>query len=239
MININQREGRPGEDVRVRQAIAFAFDNESYIERGKNGAGIPSKAIFPETSPWATGVQTPELDREKATELLDAAKADGYDGKISFLAAGDPASQAAGVQVEAQLEAVGFDVTLEAAESITDLTTRVYVEHDFDLTQGASNVGDEDPYGALHEWLYSTSPTNGGAYASEEMDGLLGELQAVGDNPEAGAEAMTKIETLFHEDVPAVIISPTAVFIVMADETYGIQPSTQALQLFDEAWIAK
>lgn len=239
MININMREGRPGEDVRVRQALAYAFDNEAYIERAKNGAGVPSKAIFPESSPWATGVATPELDREKAKELLDAAKADGYDGKISFLAPADPASQAAAVQVEAQLEAVGFDVTLEAAESITDLTTRVYVDHDYDLTQGASNVGDEDPFGAMYEWLYSQSPTNGAAYMSEEMDGLLGELQAVGDDPEAGKDVMAKIETLYHEDVPAVIISPTAVFIVMDDGTHNIMPSTQALQLFDEAWIAK
>lgn len=239
MININQREGRPGEDIRVRQAIAYAFDNDSYIERGKNGAGVPSKAIFPESSPWATGVDTPDLDREKAKALLDEAKADGYDGKVSYLAAGDPASQASAVQIEAQLEAVGFEVDLQAAESITDLTTRVYVDHDYDLTQGASNVGDEDPYGAMYEWLFSQSPTNGGAYVSEEMDGLLTELQAVSDDPEAGKDVMTKIETLYHEDVPAVIISPTAVFIVMGEETHGIQPSTQALQLFDEAWLAK
>ncbi len=239
MININMREGRPGADPRVRQAIAYAFDNESYLERAKAGAGVPSKAMFPESSPWATGVETPELDREKATELLEEAKADGYDGKISFLSASDPASQAAGVQVEAQLEAVGFDVTLDLAESITDVTTKVYVDHDFDLTQGASNVGDEDPYGAMYEWMFSQSPTNGGGYVSEEMDGLLGELQAVGDDPEAGAEVMAKIETLYHEDVPAVIVSPAAVFIVMGEDTHGIQPSTQALQLFDEAWVAK
>lgn len=237
MININGREGRPGEDIRVRQAIAHAFDNESYIERAKGGAGIPSKSIFPESSPWATGVETPAVDQAKAKELLEEAKADGFDGKISFLAAGDPASQAAGVQVEAQLEAVGFDVTLEAAESITEVIQRVYIDHDYDLTQGASTIGDEDPFGALYEWLASSSPTNGGGYQSEEMDGLLGELQAVGDDPEAGADVMTRLETLFQSDVPAVIVSPTAVFMVLDEKTHGVTPSTQTLQLFDDAWI--
>jgi peptide/nickel transport system substrate-binding protein len=239
MININMREGRPGEDVRVRQAISYAFDPESYLERAKGGAGVPSKSLFPESSPWATGVDTLEVDRDRATELLDEAKADGYDGTISFLAAGDPASQAAGVQIEAQLEAVGFDVELEAAESITDLITRVYMDHDYDLTQGATTIGDEDPFGALYEWLYSSSPTNGAGYASKEMDALLGDLQAVGDDPQAGAEPMAEIETLIQEEVPAVIVSPSAIFIVMADGVHGIRPTNQSLQLFDEAWIAQ
>ncbi|MGN0065419.1 MAG: ABC transporter substrate-binding protein [Nocardioides sp.] len=239
MININGREGRPGEDIRVRQALAMAFDNQSYVDRAKEGAGIASKSLFADSSPWSTGVETPDVDVEAAKALLDEAKADGYDGKIGYLVASDPAAQAAGVQVEAQLEAVGFDVTLDVAESITDLVQRAYVDHDFDLTQGASNVPDEDPFGALYEWLYSQSPTNGGGYANEEVDKLLGELQAVGDDPEAGAEVMKKIETIFQEEVPSIIVGPNAVFVVLDDNTNGVIPTTQGIQFFDEAWIAK
>jgi peptide/nickel transport system substrate-binding protein len=233
---INARKGRPGEDVRVRQAIAHAFNNEAYLERASQGAGIPSKSIFADTSAWSTGVEAPAYDVEAAKKLLDAAKADGYDGKISYIAAADPAAQQAAVQVEAQLEAVGFDVTLEAIDNIADITSRVYVDHDFDLAQGATSIGDEDPYGAMNNWLFSQSPTNAAGYASEKMDGLLRQLQAVADDPAKGLDTMKAIEELYQKDVPAVIINPAGNFIVMQEGVHGIKPNTQTILLFDDAW---
>lgn len=236
---INAREGRPGADVRVRQAIAHAFDNEAYLERAARGAGIPSKSIFADSSPWSTGVEAPEFDQEKARALLEEAKADGYDGKISFVGSADPAAQQAGVQLEAQLEAVGFDVTVDGIDNIADLTRRVYVDHDFDLAQGATSIGNEDPYGAITEWLFSQSPTNGAGYASEEMDKRLRALQAVADNPEEGLDAMRAIEEQFQKDVPAVIINPAGNFVVMQDGVNGILPNTQGIVLFQDAWKAE
>jgi peptide/nickel transport system substrate-binding protein len=236
---INAREGRPGADVRVRQAIAHAFNNEAYLERAARGAGIPSKSIFAESSPWYTGVEVPEFDQEKARALLEEAKADGYDGKISFVGSADPAAQQAGVQLEAQLEAVGFDVTIDGIDNIADLTRRVYVDHDFDLAQGATSIGDEDPYGALSNWLFSQSPVNGAGYVSEEMDGLLRELQAVADDPEKGAEAMAAIEEQVHKDVPAVIVNPAGNFYAIQEGVAGIVPTTQTIVLFHDAWKAE
>jgi len=232
---INAREGRPGEDVRVRQALAHAFDNESYLERAANGSGIPSKSIFADSSPWSTGVEPPAFDQEKARSLLEEAKADGYNGKISFVGSADPIAQQAGVQLEAQLEAVGFDVTVEGIDNIADLTRRVYVDHDFDLAQGATSIGDEDPYGALSNWLFSQSPVNGAGYVSEEMDGLLRDLQAVANDPAEGADAMAAIEELFHKDVPALVINPAGNFITMQEGVTGILPTTQTITLFHDA----
>jgi peptide/nickel transport system substrate-binding protein len=233
---INTRDGRPGEDVRVRQAIAHAFNNEAYLERATQGAGIPSKSIFADTSAWSSGVETPAYDVDAAKKLLDEAKADGYDGKLSYLASADPAAQQAAVQVEAQLEAVGFDVTVDAVGNIADMTTRIYVDHDFDLAQGATSIGDEDPYGAISEWLDSKAPTNASGYVSEKMDGLLRDFAAVADDPAKGLDTMKAIEELFQKDVPAVIINPAGNFIVMQKGVHGIKPNTQTILLFDDAW---
>ena len=235
---INAREGRPGADVRVRQAIAHAFDNKAYLERAARGAGIPSKSIFADSSPWSTGVAVPEFDQAKARELLKAAKADGYDGKLSFVGSADPAAQQAAVQLEAQLEAVGFDVTVEGIDNIADLTRRVYIDHDFDMAQGATSIGNEDPYGAMSEWLFSQSPTNGAGYASPEMDKRLRALQAVADDPAKGKDAMKAIEEQFQQDVPAVIINPAGNFVVMQKGVNGIVPTTQGIVLFGHAWKA-
>jgi peptide/nickel transport system substrate-binding protein len=236
---INAREGRPGEDIRVRQAIAHAFNNEAYLERAMQGAGIPSKSIFADSSPWSTGVEAPAYDLEQARKLLDEAKADGYDGKISYVASADPAAQQGAVQLEAQLEAVGFDVTVEGIDNIADLTRRVYVDHDFDMAQGATSIGNEDPYGAMNEWLSGQSPTNGSGLVSSELDERLRALQAVADNPDEGADAMKAIEEQFQKEVPAVIINPAGNFYVMQDGVNGILPTTQGIVLFGHAWKAE
>ncbi len=235
-LTINNREGRPGEDIRVRQAIAHAFNNEAYLERATQGAGIPSKAIFADSSAWSTGAEVLDYDVAAAKKLLDEAKADGYDGKISYLAAADPAAQQAAVQLEAQLEAAGFDVTIDAVDNVADQTTSIYVDHDFDLAQGATSIGDEDPYGALSEVLFSQSPTNSSGYVSEEMDGLLREFQAVADDPAKGIDALRAVEELFQNDVPALIINPAGNFVMMQDSVGGIVPNTQTILLFDDAW---
>src|SRR5699024_12244044 len=79
---INNAEGRPGEDERVRQAIAYAIDPAAVNERSQDGRGIVSSEILPESSLFYTGAEGIEYDPDKARELLDEAKADGYDGKI-------------------------------------------------------------------------------------------------------------------------------------------------------------
>ncbi|HWJ67158.1 MAG TPA: ABC transporter substrate-binding protein [Nocardioides sp.] len=234
--NINTREGRPGADVRVRQAIAHAFDVDAYIERAAGGAGIPSKSIFADSSPWSTGVEVPEFDQEKARTLLEEAKADGFDGKLTFVAAGDPSAQQSAVQFEAQLEAVGFDITVENIDSIADLISRVYVDHDFDIAQGATSIGDEDPYVAMNEWLFSQSYTSASGYASEDMDRLLRQFQAVADDPAKGLEAMRAIEEQFQQDVPTLLTNPAGNFVAMRDGVNGIVPTTQTIVLFHDAW---
>src|SRR3546814_5888696 len=71
---INAVKGRPGEDKRVRQAIALAFDPEIYLERTANGGGNPTKLLLGESSIWSPGVEEPEVDQKAAKKLLEEAK---------------------------------------------------------------------------------------------------------------------------------------------------------------------
>lgn len=83
--NVNTAPGRPGSDVRVRQAMALAIDPAVLDTRVNDGKGFPGQEIFQETSRWRNDVPTIGTDPTKARELLEQAKADGYDGKISYL----------------------------------------------------------------------------------------------------------------------------------------------------------
>ncbi len=232
---INAREGYPGADPRVRQAINYAFDPEAYVERTLNGAGLPTKSMFAESSPWYTGVTPPAADAEKAKALLEEAKADGFDGKISYSHAADASSQAGAVAIKAMLEAVGFKVTLDPVRSVADQVQKLYVDHDYDLAVGATTIPDEDPYSRLAGALGGQSPSNATGYASKEMDALLTQLQAA-DSPETGKATMTKIEELWDTDVPGVSIAAGGTFQPWNDDVHGIAPTTETMFLYDKAW---
>src|SRR5690606_35477806 len=79
-------EGRPGDDVRVRQAIQMAIDPELVNDRANEGAGVPSSALFPETSSLTQdGVEGLAHDPDAARALVEEAKADGFDGKTGYV----------------------------------------------------------------------------------------------------------------------------------------------------------
>jgi peptide/nickel transport system substrate-binding protein len=69
-------------DVRVRQAIAYAFDREGIIENLEYGYGTPAGQIWSDGSPYFIegGDETYAFDPEKARELMaEAGYGDGFE----------------------------------------------------------------------------------------------------------------------------------------------------------------
>ncbi|GAA4810566.1 ABC transporter substrate-binding protein [Nocardioides caeni] len=230
---INNRKGYPGEDVRVRQAINYAIDPAVVAERVNGGAGLPGRNIYSPSAPYYTDVETADYDLEKAKELLAEAKADGYDGKISYMGQSDQASQTQAVTVQAMLEAAGFEVETELLRNIADQTNRIYVTQDYDLVVAAFSVPDEDAYGRMSS-LASTNPQNAPGYANEEMDGLIAQLQAA--EGDAATDLLTQINELWQETVPGVAMGAGAFFYPWTDKVHGVGYSSEALLLLGDAW---
>lgn len=234
---INNRAGFPGEDKRVRKAIALAIDPAIYLKRTAKGAGDPTKLLISEDSRWSPGVEPMPTDAAAAKKLLEEAKADGYDGKISFLARTDQASQSGALAVQAMLEAVGFEVKLDLVQNVADQVQKIYVDHTFDIAVVATSIPEEDVYTRLVSSMGSTSPTNVSGYVSPEMDQLALQLQAVAD-PAEGKEILTEVEALWAEDVPGVGISSGSLVNAWNDNVHGLEPSAESMLLFGDAWIA-
>ncbi|KQY50978.1 ABC transporter substrate-binding protein [Nocardioides sp. Root140] len=235
---INNREGSPGEDKRVRQAIALAFDPEIYLKRIANGAGNPSKLLLGPDSKWSPGVEATPTDSNQAKELVKEAKADGFDGKIRVLARTDQDSQSGAIAIQAMLEAVGFEVKLDLVQNVADQIQKVYVDHDFDIATSATSIQEENVYGRLVSALSAQSPTNVPGYSNPEMDKLFAELEGK-DTPEAAKEVLTKIEELFAEDAPGVAINSGAMVNAWNKNVHGIKGSGETIILFDKAWLEK
>lgn len=232
---INTREDRPGSDLKVREALNLAIDPQIWTDRTQNGAGQPTKKIFPDTSMWATDVEPPKADPAAAKKILEEAKSAGYDGKISYTYGADPTSQTQAVTIKAMLESAGFEVKLEALRSVADQVQKLYIDHDFDLAVSGSSLTEVDPYAGLSSILFSQSGANTSGYNSPEMDALLEELKAV-DTPEEGKPVLTKIQELWDTDVPGVGISGNGTFTPWNDNVHGINPTTEMILLYNKAW---
>lgn len=234
---INQREGRPGADVRVRQAIAYGVDPEALNQRSSNGHNPYGSSIFPDGSKWHNAdVPGVQYDPEKAKQLLAEAKADGYDGKLTYAAINEESARQAALGVQAALNAIGFDVEIVYATSVTDLTKRVYVDKDFDLARSGNNLVDAAPYLRLFG-LNSQAGTNAGGYNSPEMDELLTQLQTAPDDA-AKQDAIDAIQTLANETVPSAVWAPSVIYVAWSPDVHGVNMSADGIAHFGEAWVS-
>lgn len=235
---INNRDGHPGSDQRVRKAMALAFDPEMYLQRTHAGASNPSKLLLGTDSKWSPGVEPMGTDPEAAKELLDEAKADGYDGKLSITARTDQESQKSALSIKAMLEAAGFEIELDLLQSVADQVQSLYVDHDYDIAISSTSVLEADIFGRLYSALNSESPSNVPGYQSAEMDELIRELQAI-KKPADAKKVLTAIEELWAEEVPGIAISAGAMLNVWSDEVHGIVSNSDTNILFDDAWVER
>lgn len=233
---VNNREGHPGSDVRVRQAIAYALDPELIDQRAENGEGLPGSELYGPTSQWHTGTPGVAYDRAKAAELVTQAKADGFSGTLNYVVLNEPKDQAGGLAVQSLLQDVGFEVNIVPVNNVADLGLKVYVKHDFDLSHSGMGLYEAIPDLGLYSTVNSQSRSNTAGYANPDMDKLLLELRHAKDE-QASAETLSKIQTLWNETVPSVPISGLPAFWAWQQNVHDIVPTAAGIMLFDRAWM--
>ncbi|MBM4574787.1 ABC transporter substrate-binding protein [Rhodococcus hoagii] len=231
---INNREGRPGADVRVRKAISLALDPDLIDERGEKGLGLPTKAMFDERSRWFTDVPALPYDPDAARQLLDEAKADGYDGHLNFLALQEPRTNAIALAVQSLLQTVGFTVTIVPINNAGDIVKKVYMERDYDMAHAGIGLYESIPYLGLQSAFGSTSKSNFSGYANPEMDALLGQLQNADDA--TYRSVLGQIQTLWNDTVPSVPTSALMIYVAWQKNVHGVVPTATNIMLLDKAW---
>ncbi len=234
---INQHEGRPGADVRVRKAIAYGIDPQVMNQRTDNGLGIADSAIIPDSSRWYDGAKGVPFDTAQAKKFLDEAKADGYDGTLHYLAGSDPTAKDAALAVQAQLNAIGFTVQIDYANSVSDLVRKMYVDHDFDMARSALQLMDDAPYLRLYAGMGSDSKNNAAGYADAQMDELLTGVQTATDEA-AKKAAIDKVQERANETIPYAIWGPARVLTVWGEGVHGVKRSADNILLLDSVWVA-
>jgi peptide/nickel transport system substrate-binding protein len=203
-------------DVRVRQAINYAFDRATMLEQLSLGHGEVTAQIFGKT----TDAYIPELDEEYAYDpekakalLADAGYADGFDLTLPIL----PGTEAIMAMVQQQLADVGITVKQEAvpqANYVTDLQAAKYSAAWFSVFQG-------EPWVAIKQAIGPQAAYNPFKTTTPELQEAIDAVQTGGDKSgelakkvnqyvtdEAWFAPWYRIDQMFYVDSTKITVEP-------------------------------
>ncbi|MGA9495732.1 MAG: ABC transporter substrate-binding protein [Terriglobales bacterium] len=166
------------QDVRVRQAIAYAIDRRPLLEYIWRGFAQPARSVLPPQS-WAydPDVATYPHDPEKARQMLDAAGYHARDGirfHLTMKTSTEESTRLLAAVLQQQLRDVGIALDIRTFEFATFFA---------DVTSGAFQLyslrwigGNEDPdifeY-SFHSHRFPPKGANRGFYSNPRIDSLI------------------------------------------------------------------
>ncbi|MBL3703683.1 ABC transporter substrate-binding protein [Sulfitobacter sp. BDSS02] len=230
---LNAKEG-PFADKLVRQAANYAINKEALVNNVLEGTAEVAAGPTPPAFAWA---YNPDLepypyDPEKAKELLAEAEAEGASLTFYVTEGGsgmlDPIAM--GTAMQADLEAVGFDVTIETYEWNTFLgEVNPGLEGKADMAEMAWMTNDPDtlPFLALRTDAWpDKGGFNSGYYSNPKVDELL-EAARVATDQEERAKLYKEMQVIVQEDAPWVFVANWKQNAVTSDrvENFSLQPS--------------
>ncbi len=230
---LNTREG-PFAEKAVRQAANYAVNKQALVEDVLEGTAEVAAGPTPPAFAWAHNdeLEPYPYDPDRARELLAEAGVENpavtfyvTEGGSGML---DPVAM--GTAIQADLEAVGFDVTIETYEWNTFLgEVNPGLEGKADMAEMAWMTNDPDtlPFLTLRSDAFpDKGGFNSGYYSNPEVDALLEQARVATDQDER-ARLYKEMQVIVHEDAPWVFVANWVQNAVASDavEGFELQPS--------------
>lgn len=161
---------KPFDDVRVRQAIAYAIDRKEVTEAAMWDIATANQGPIPSNSFWYNDYQPYDQDLDKARQLLaEAGYPNGFDTEFMPTTAYEETVRAAQV-LQAQLSQIGINAEIRTLEWTTWLQEEG--EGNFDMYLcGWLNMYDPDQY--FYSQHHSGEIYNFTGYSNPKADELM------------------------------------------------------------------
>jgi len=204
---MNTRQ-EPFDDVRVRQAVNYAVDNEAIVEQVMDGAGSPSDApISPDIFGYE-GQEPYEYDPDRARELLEeAGYEDGFSTTFHHPEGRYMMDTTVAQAIQSQLADVGIDAELETMEWATYLEfldeAPEDAEHEMYLLGWGSVTGDADYglYALFHSSEWAPYGSDYSYLGDDRVDELLEEAR-INPAPEDREGVYAEAIEIIWEEAP-------------------------------------
>lgn len=201
----------PMDDLRVRQALAYAIDRQKVIDTIYNGLTKPADGPFPPGHPYYVQVDYPGFDLAKAKSLVDSYTKDK--GPISFKygTVNQPKYLATNSLIQSMWKTAGINCDIVQFEQSPYILNAILGNYQ---AYAWRQFGTPDPDGNYVWWSTLTaSPVgkqalNFARNKDPQIDKALATGRASAD-PAVRAEAYKTIQTRFAADMPYVFITKT------------------------------
>lgn len=223
-----QTDVPPFDNVHARKALAYATDQQRFIDEIQNGVYLPANGpMAPGQLGFLEETGYPEYDPEKASEELALYKEDtGQDLTFVYKGSDDVANLEAQQYLVDMWSEVGITATIEAmaqADIIFNAVTGQYEAIDW------RNWGQTDP-DPDYLWWHSSSvrplaegiSVNVSHFADDEIDAALETGRGTLDE-ETRDEAYQVIGTRFAEEVPYILLGRVVWMMAGADNVHNWQ----------------
>jgi peptide/nickel transport system substrate-binding protein len=213
-------EKTPFNNVKVRQAIAYAIDKEKLLVAVAWGFGIVADQKILKGSPWHIPLQERKRDLEKAKALLREA---GYPASLKVKAQMEKRREAEAQLLQSQLKDGGIDLELEFFD---------YAKHQNDMREGnylvsifgGGTASDPDLtyYTPFHTDNRPKKISNFPRYSNPKVDRLLEEGRIEPDIQKRYRIYKEAVETI-HEEVPQITLGFTPYIFAFRSHVKGFE----------------
>lgn len=217
----------PLDDVRVRQAIAYAVDKRRILAVAYNNMAETAVTMCPKTLWGHLDRVDRKVDLKRARALLaEAGHGDGFKTTLWYSAKqrtylpnpGDTA-----IQIQQDLKEIGIEVELKKLDWSAYLTAIRNASHDMCLIGWMADIGDPD--GFLYVLLDKENARLGSAdnfswYQGERVHKLLREAQTTLDQKKR-IDLYREVQEVVFDEVPCLPLATVRDFRVLRPEVRG------------------
>ncbi|HEX4951143.1 MAG TPA: ABC transporter substrate-binding protein [Blastocatellia bacterium] len=198
----------PLNDLRVRQAIAYAMDRQFLVDKVQFGQAKVATGPISSLLAWAYNPNVTKYSRDltRANQLLDEAgykrNADGTRLRLKMLVASGWTKTAEALRD--QLRDAGIALDLQMLE-FSALVEQTYIKKDFDLSFSSFENGPDPDIGVKRTVLSSNiGPipfSNGAGYRNPKIDDLFAQASSTID-PQQRARLYFEAQEILTQDLP-------------------------------------
>jgi peptide/nickel transport system substrate-binding protein len=186
----------PWNDVRVRQAIAFAIDRDAIVQATSYGTAVANQLAIPTGNPWYARYDGYRYDIDTAKRLL--AEAGAKPTAMDMLVTSEYPETVTAAQVIADnLAPLGITVNIRTVDMATWLDEQNSGRFDMLMMGWLGNIDPDDFYYAQH---HTGGSSNAQKYSNPEVDRLL-DAGRVEVDPRARYDDYAKAAKLIADQV--------------------------------------
>jgi peptide/nickel transport system substrate-binding protein len=230
----------PFDNVKLRQAIAYAIDKEEILRGAHWGIGkIVNQKMAP-GSPWYFPIPERQRNNEKAKALLREA---GYPGGLKFRMESSRLGTEELPVIKAQFKEAGIEMDFELMDSISYINRLRDGQFGFGTTGGDFSFDPDGTYYAYFHTDRSPEKVNHSNYSNPKVDRLL-ELGRTEMNPKKRMEIYRQAVEIIHDEVPVIHLFVTSYAFAYRPHVKGLvmDPQSHYYSLgtgIPHAWIDK